>query len=120
MVTARTGQTGQGQFAGLCSLQMQQVQSAQSKPGVKLTAPDDIRPSANQPLRSTRLDDIAFERRHLPLRRLEVRNLDRLSYPGNLSHGIQNGIGGLYGWASYLADCFEGSRGNFRRALLKS
>jgi hypothetical protein len=36
VVEARPGPTGL-YHAGLCSLQMQQVQSAQSKPGVKLT-----------------------------------------------------------------------------------
>jgi hypothetical protein len=41
VVTAMPGPTGPGQYhAGLCSLQMQQVQSAHSKPGVKFTAPD--------------------------------------------------------------------------------
>jgi hypothetical protein len=40
VVTAMPGRTGPGQYAGLCSPQMQQVQSVQSKPGMKFTAPD--------------------------------------------------------------------------------
>ena len=37
VVEARPGPTGPGHHAGLCSLQMQQVQSVPNKPGVKLT-----------------------------------------------------------------------------------